>query len=420
MRFGRRTAWLALLVFLLAGCVGSGAAPTVAPPAPATPTATPTLPAPAPTVTPVPTPSGPQTLRIWLPPRFAPDENTLAGALLLARLQAWQAAHPEIQLDVRLKAEEGTANVLDALQKTAAAAPANLPDLVVLRRSDLEAAAAIGLLHPLEGLTLVMDDPDWFPVAQEIGMIQNTREGLPLALDVLVVVYRSDAFVEPPQTWEDFSAAGVPVLFPAQDPHAWLPFLMYQSYGGVLQRDGQPNLDDEPLSAALQFFAEGARVGWLSSRAPEFSSHEAVWQEYLAGRQRAVVVWLSDYLRDKPASSQVMIIPGGQGQPVTLADGWVLSLAGSVPDRQAAAIRLAEYLTEGDFLSEWTQAVGLLPPRPLSAAAWEDDSLPAETLSALGSAAWRIPLQSERDALALRLQQAVLDAMQGEAPTAIP
>ncbi len=421
MKVWRKAAWLVAFSLWLSGCALPGAAvvtPTASPPP--VETVSPPLQQPLPTATATPTASGPQTLRLWLPPRFAPDEETPGGALLQARLDAWQAAHPNILLDVRIKAEEGPANMLDALQKTAAAAPSNLPDLVILRRSDLEAAAASGLLHPLDGLTLTMEDPDWFPVAQDLGTIQNTRQGLPLALDTLVLVYRTDAFPEPPQTWQDFSQAGVPVLFPAQDPRAWFPFLLYQSYGGLLQQEGQPGLDDQALTRMLQFFAEGVKVGWFSSRAVDFSSHQEVWDEYLAGRQRAVVVWLSDYLRDQPASSAVLVIPGGEGQPVTLADGWVLALAGDAPEHQAAAIRLAEYLTEGDFLAEWTQAVGLLPPRPLSVSAWDEAAVSRETLGVLGSVAWRIPLQAERDALALRLQQAVLETMQGGGASTTP
>ncbi len=405
---------LALLALWLTGCSllsPPASSPALLPTTTAAPTeAAPTLPPPA---VATPTPTGPQTLRLWLPPRFARQEDSETDDLLWARLQAWQEAHPQIRLDVRIKAEEGPANILDALQKTAAAAPANLPDLVILQRSDLEAAAALGILHPLDGLTLTLDDPNWFPVAQELGMIQNTQAGLPLALDALVIVYRQDAFTEPPQSWQDFSAAGVPVLFPAQDPRARLPFLLYRAYGGLLHVDGQPALDEPALSTTLTFFAEGARTGWFSARAADFSSYEAVWDEYRNGRQRAVVTWLSAYLQDKPAQSQVMPIPGAEGAPIALVDGWVLALAGESADQQAAAIRLAEYLTEGAFLADWTQAVGLLPPRPLSASAWSTDLIPADTLVTLGRVGLRPPAQNEQDALASRLQQAVLDALTG-------
>ncbi|RPH57050.1 MAG: hypothetical protein EHM81_12165, partial [Chloroflexi bacterium] len=98
------------------------------------------------------------------------------------------ARRPGLQIEVRVKAESGPGNLLNSLSATRAAAPSILPDLVALSRADLEAATANGLLHSLDGLTTLPDDPDWYPYARQMAHIQNTTFGLPFAGDALVLV----------------------------------------------------------------------------------------------------------------------------------------------------------------------------------------------------------------------------------------
>ena len=64
-----------------------------------------------------------------------------AGNLLRARLDDFMQAHPEIVVDVRVKSSSGPGSLLEALTSTNAAAPAAVPGLIALNRSDLEAAA---------------------------------------------------------------------------------------------------------------------------------------------------------------------------------------------------------------------------------------------------------------------------------------
>lgn len=417
MRFKRSLGWLVLLALIAAACtfhmpVALPTAATVT----ASPTPTATLPPPLPVATATSTPSGPRTLRVWLPPQFAPDETTPAGMLLQARLADWQTAHPDILLDVRVKSEDGPANLLDSLAKTRAAAPGNLPDLVLMRRSDMESAAAAGVLHPLNGLTLELDDADWFPAARELAHIQNTPYGLPAAMDVMVLVYRPGAFPDEvsPQTWIDFETNHVPVAFDGGNLKAYFPFFLYQTGGGLLQNaDGVIAFDPEILRQVLDFYAEGYAQGLFAQTTSAYVSADEAWQAFRRGETDAVVTWLSLYLHDEPDGAALMLLPGLDGSPHAMADGWSFALAGAVPEQETAATRLAEYLVEADFLSGWMQAAGYLPPRPTAAALWTEAPLSPETLNGLGAAARLLPPQEQSDVLAARLQQAVLDVLQG-------
>ena len=113
--------------------------------------------------------TGPRILRVWLPPQFDPDAGTESANLLKQRLADFETQHPGLEIEVRIKAEEGEANILNALSVTSMAAPTALPDLVALSRPALEAAALKGLLHPIDGLSTTLQDPNWYGYARQLG-----------------------------------------------------------------------------------------------------------------------------------------------------------------------------------------------------------------------------------------------------------
>ena len=190
---------LALILLLVVGCSGlqrSGETPQVeGTPATAVPTLVIT---PVPATEPVDTPSGPVILRIWLPPQFDPASGTLAGVLLQSRLDQFTAAHPEVKIEVRLKAVEGPGGLLEALSTAGAAAPLVLPDVIALPRPLLETAALKGLIYPFSDQPSPLDDPDWYEYARELGRLQKSTFGLPFAGDALVLVYRPGQVSVPP------------------------------------------------------------------------------------------------------------------------------------------------------------------------------------------------------------------------------
>jgi hypothetical protein len=74
-------------------------------------------------------PSGGLLVRIWLPPEFDPNGNGAASGLLKARLEQYATENPEVRLEVRVKALDGTGGMLESLVAANAAAPLALPDL---------------------------------------------------------------------------------------------------------------------------------------------------------------------------------------------------------------------------------------------------------------------------------------------------
>lgn len=407
--------WLRLsycigLLLLLAGCGGLPALRTTPEPAPVstaspTPTLIPSPPSPPPSL-----PGETHLLRVWLPPQFTPSADTPAARLLQARLDEFQARRPGLQVEVRIKAASGSNGLLQTLSATYAAAPTILPDLILLSRADLEAAASQGLLHPLDGLTSALDDPDWYPYARQLAQIQNTTFGLPFAGDVLILAGYADPL---PARWD--ALEDKTYLFPADDPQASLSLALYLSTDASLtDPQGQPALDEYVLESVLSFYARSVAAKNLSPGTLSYADNAAAWKALREQRANLAVVWTENYLRKKPASISLAPLPGLGETSITLARGSVWALAGSQPENQALAVELAEFLTEGEFLAEWSQAAGILPPRPTALAAWEDAPL-RTTLEQVSLSARLLPPNELLTIVGPPFQQAVKAVLSGDA-----
>ena len=99
-----------LLLVTLVGC--SSLAPILSTPTPAPVLEATSTPQVLPTST-VPAESGPQILRVWLPPQFDPSAETVSAGLLNQRLKDFEAEHPGITIEVRIKT-----NVVNFLSTT--------------------------------------------------------------------------------------------------------------------------------------------------------------------------------------------------------------------------------------------------------------------------------------------------------------
>lgn len=362
-----------VLLALLSAC--GSLTPSTQPPAPAPVTETATLSA-AQTAT----PTAVNKLRIWLPPQFSPHADTPAASILKARLDAFVAAHPGLTLEIRIKGSQDDPSLLETLSLTRSAAPEVLPDLVAFSRADLEAAAFKGLVHPLSGLTDLQSSPDWYPYARQLGQVQNTPYGLPFSGDVLALACRPSGFDLPPAAWQDLFAARRTLAVSSGDPNSYLQLSLYLSTeSALLDEANHPMLEEEALARVLRELDAGSLVA--------VGSEDAAWNAFVDGRADLTLTWASRFLLDPPLDSALMPLPGLDGTSLTLATGWVWALAGSDPRTDALTLELAEWLVADDFLAEWNQSMGTLPPRPSALSATD----PSGRLNAISEAAQILP-----------------------------
>jgi multiple sugar transport system substrate-binding protein len=375
---------LALSILVLAGCAElplpewfATPVPTgVTPPAPATPVPTGDLDA-TPVSGETPTlPAGPVTLRIWVPPQFLPGDDTQESSLLQGRLDEFTQRRSGVRIDVRAKAVSGPGGLLDSLSAANAAATLALPDLILLPRAELETAALKGLLYPMNGLTTTLDEGDWYPYAQQLAHLQNTIFGLPFAGDSLVLLYRPAEIEVSLDNWDAVLELEQPLVFPAADEQALFTLAQYLATGAPIQDDeGRPVLDTQALAEVLAFYqlAEAAEIMpfWLT----QFATDDQAWEAYHENRANLVITWTTRYLSLLPGDTAAAPIPVPGGNPFTLANGWVWALSSPQVERHPLSVELAEFLTQDEFLSEWTAAAGYLPPRASALAGWPNPAL---------------------------------------------
>jgi hypothetical protein len=387
MKISRRlwaalTNWL-VVALLLAGCSSlpklplfaaeaspTGQVPVITPVLPAAPVTVQTKAAP-------PVAVGPQVIVLWLPPQFDPSGPGPAAKLLNDRLNSFMDQNPGVEVEVRIKASSGPGSLLETLSAASVAAPNALPSLIALPRSDLETAAIKGLVFPLDSLlTKSIDDVDWYTYARQAALIQGSTFGLPFAGDALLLVYRTAHVNQPTDEWAGILRQSQPVAMPAADPQALLTLDLYQALGGtVADSQGRPVLQPDILAQVLKLYADGSKAGVFPAWLAQYQTDGQAWQAYHEQSAQWLVTWSSHYLADLPADSTAMGLPSLGTTHLSLATSWLWALSDPVPERRALAVRLAEFLVQGDFLANWTAAAGYLPTRPTALAMWPNQGM---------------------------------------------
>lgn len=383
-----------------------------------TPSPVPVLPSPDETqTTPVPEAtetarpaSEPGILRVWLPPQFDPNAGTVPTNLLDERLADFEAQHPGLQIEVRIKAEEGETNILNALSVTSLAAPGALPDLVALPRPAFEAAALKGLLHPIDGLSTTLQDPDWYGYARQLARIENIEYGFPFAANVFGLFYRAE--LGEFTNWEEILASEGLLSFAAGDPQGLVGLSLYISGGGeVVNAQGLPTLDVDVLTRLLTLMQDGLGASMLSPSLAMVGTDRQALQLYRDRNASMVITWASNY---RPVSDeQIIPLPSLDETPSSVTTGWMWALAGPDTEKQTLAVELAEYLIAEEFLREWIQASGYLPTRPSSVDAGKP------ILSALIESSKPLPSNEVLAVLGPLMQDALIRVLNGEQPETV-
>lgn len=368
---------LLAMIILIAGCD-----PWFAPSNGGPVTPTPTLPdeteifEPTGTPEPVEPIPGAMTIILWVPPQFSPHSGTPAGDLLQRRLDDFMEVNPGALVVTRVKSASGPGGLLESLTASSAAAPEALPAIVALNRSDLEQAALKSLILPLDGLTAANQAADLYPYARQLGRIQNSTFGIPFAGDVLILVERTaEIGAEPPLSWAEVFESREVVIAPLDDDQALLTLALYLSAGAAVQNaEGRPALDEEKLTQVFSVYSSGIARGSFPIWLTQMQTTGQAWQAFLDEQGSQVITWSSNYLADMPPDASAAALPS-LGEPYALATGWSWALADNDPATRELSVKVMEYLTQPDFLAEWTAAAGYLPTSATVLSSWSDQTL---------------------------------------------
>jgi ABC-type glycerol-3-phosphate transport system substrate-binding protein len=317
------------------------------------------------------TPSLPMTLRVWLPPQFDPASGDAAARLLQARLQEYRLQRPDVRVELRVKALDGAGGMLDSLATASGAAPLALPDLIALPRPLLETAALKGFLHPYSGQDLT-PATNWYPYAHQLGQVQNSTFGLPFAGDALALVYHEALLEQPPSVLTETLAIPGGLSFPAADPQALVTLALYLANGGeILDSEGRPVLQSQPLAEVLAFYAQAAESESIPVWVTQIQSDTQSWEAFQEGQAAMTITWTSRLLNQSGQGWRAAPIPVIDSVSFSLATGWAWALATGNPARRAIGTQLALFLTDDAFTGSWMARAGYLPVSPKAFATWE-------------------------------------------------
>lgn len=350
--------------------------------------ATPTLPVSSTTITPAQTKTQPAeittpspelgilNLVIWVPPQFDPQLDSIAAKLLRDRIAEFEQANKDVFIQVRVKPASGPTGILESLSITSGAAEAAMPSIVALSRSDLETAVSRKLIYPFDSYSTNIDGEDWYQYARDMVVVGGSSYGLPFFGDALILVNRPDIIGAQPQSWQEALKRGEPLAFPAADPQALVALSIYQAAGGDIGSAQRiPPMDEVALTTTFQLFADGASAGVFPLWTTQIQKDVEAWTAYNELRSNWVITWSSRYLHDQVEDSSALSMPMIDKPSSTFVDGWVWCISDPQSEHNPTNARLIEFLTDPNFLEEWSSAQGALPVRPSSLVGWEDQNL---------------------------------------------
>ncbi|MBK8985915.1 MAG: extracellular solute-binding protein [Chloroflexi bacterium] len=329
----------------------------------------------APTVTPT-----RNSLIIWLPPAIA--SRTEAGAVTLSdQLLAFNSAHPDLEIIVEQKPINGQGGALNYLRTGRNIASTILPDLLAIPTTQLAATASEGLIFPMEDFLDPALADQLFPLARTWAFNANHLVGIPFVLTEMLHLEYSSVITEPvPLEWSGFiSDTTRHMVFPAAGADgARLALQFYLAADGRLTNEaGQPGLELEPLTLALQQLYNGRTNGFILQQSSNINT--------LADGARLVQDGSTDYaltssdvfLQSISAGyvPQFAAIPGlGEPLPV-LVNGWAWVITTPDAQKKALAAELIASLTTPENLGSWSQQSRILPAMPAAFAVWPDDNV---------------------------------------------
>ncbi len=333
-------------------------------------------------------------LELWVPPQFDPNGDSESSKLLNQRIRDYLLQNPQVNLDVRVKAQTGPGGMLDSLNGTSAVAQDALPSLVLLSHSDLVTAADRKLLFPIEGISSSVDQNDWFPFAQDLAIYQGLAYGLPFASNALGLLYKGDSLTSSQPSWNDVFKRLNSLIFAGGDTDALVTLALYQSAGGTLEPQmGQLAVDSNALTSVLNIYNLGRRTGVIRSDVLDYQTEDQAWEAFNNSSAKGAIVW-ANRLFSSEKNLQLALLPPVGETSVTLATGLTWCLTESDEQKQAYAVALADYLSAPEFLAQWAPVSGYLPVRPSSLTGFSEEGLQSSLSDILSSARLRPDRQS--------------------------
>jgi ABC-type glycerol-3-phosphate transport system substrate-binding protein len=319
-----------------------------------------------------PTPDEISPLTVWIPATFQPEGESPDGDIFSQRIEAYEQAHPGLDVIVRRKAPAGSGGLRDSLAVTAAVAPTALPDLIALDPSSLRSAAIKGLIYPVDNLLPAGQWEDIFSYALSMVRTNSRYYGFPISGDALVLA----GWIAPqsePEFWERTDTRYSRIIIPLADLQATFLFFGYYAAGGTpVESIPKLEIQAEPLEAELHWLQVLQSKGVLSPLSLQLDSFAGALQAVRQKDECAATLY-SHAAVEKGLS--LTYLPSPEGAVFSLATGWAWAVATPDINRQVKAAELMLWLSDPQFLADWSRTQGVLPASRTALSLWPSGAL---------------------------------------------
>jgi len=374
-------AWL--LLWLLAGCESSAfQTNTGAASVQTTQLITPVL-LPSPTTEPVPTPQltpQPVILSLWFPEPLAPIDNVEAAELLSEQISAFQfaSAADAVAVDFRLKSVDDVGGIMPTLRAASAVAPGVIPDLTLLRRSDLVAAADAGLIAPLRESANTAILGNYAPIVNALGRVDGVLYGLPYNVDIEHLVGVPSAIQSQMGDFVTFLDGDVSLLFAAGATNTLSSVLLaqYREAAGLLN-DGSLRVELDPLRQVFTYYERAVEEGLVDTNVLEYTQAEEYADTLTTGSVVGVLTsgQFLDLERVAGLSGQNLAyapFPTVSGRGTTVVDGWMWVITTRDAQEQEVALQFINWMMEAERQTAYQQSINVMPSQESALDLWGD------------------------------------------------
>ncbi|MBK9122402.1 MAG: extracellular solute-binding protein [Chloroflexi bacterium] len=377
----------------------SAATPTV------TPTASPTAETPEPT-----------TLTIWFPDTLLPANADAVAAIVEADIAEFSNTQDGIVVDLRRKAESDVGGIMAILRSASSVAPGALPDITLLRRSDLVRAVEDGLIQPIEGRVASAVIADLFPAALRLGRADDQLYALPYLAELYLFAYDADNEPVDRMTFDAVFDLDRPLVVPAASSSgiADVLWLQYSAAGGIL--DSQGALTEAAVEAVFSFYDMLRTEDLIVPGSVDYSSPGEYSRAVATGQIPSGVVKTSQLAQfaDTERATAFSSIPTSTGDPVSSIDAWMWVIVTQDPEQQAIAGRFINWMMNAERHGTFAQAVSIPPTQRNALRRWSFPGLENVLLSDLMTNAFAADQLVGTGGSARAMQAAWIDLITGE------
>jgi len=317
-------------------------------------------------------------LILWSPETLSPTADTPTGRMLEPIIAQFGQIHPDVFLQIDVKAESGETNILRYLRSAQQNAPSILPDIAVLDTQQLWQLVDLGLVQPLG------DDElgylgDMYPVAVDAVTYQEVSYGLPYAMDLMHLAYDKNSVERLPESWQDLLDAQAAYLlevglFPEE---GYSPLsktsmlLLYLGAGGMLTESGTAENADA-LESVVEFLAQGQEEGVIVRPTEDRPLIESIWSALSTGDFAYANISARSYLDHYEIFDNIGFgtVPMQSGSPQTVARVWAFAILTNDPEQRALALDFIQLLLDPNVQGTWGQFAHCLPSQRQAFETW--------------------------------------------------